>query len=134
MMCLIFSWRIFVRAWILYPIVSSFSYIRLYPYWIAEIVPKIVCQEGMCSIHPNAWRRGRRVCAKVHSQQSTYYLEEGFGQSPLCHVHVMKNASHLFLCIEEEMLIPAALLYHLVTSPKFLSSKEHFKVKIFFKE
>ena len=34
-------------SWILYPIVSSFSYIRLYPYWIAEDVPKIVCQEGM---------------------------------------------------------------------------------------
>ena len=34
-------------SWILYPIVSSFSYIRLYPYWIAEDVPKIVCQEGI---------------------------------------------------------------------------------------
>ena len=33
------------------------TYIRLYPYWIAEIVPKIVCQEGMLLL-PLIYSRG----------------------------------------------------------------------------
>ena len=40
---------------------SSFSYIRLYPYWIAEDVPKIVCQEGLRYFFPFASVAGEKV-------------------------------------------------------------------------